>query len=140
MSTVRNILICCGMFWLSLWGAALLTPSFSKLNDGIVYGDGVLSALAMGVMSSMGRTLAAVVAGVCVALIISSRKPEIWAVIVGALYVIASPVRHHWGFPATGWDRLWQGVDLIFPCLACILAAFVVTRLRGNRDSIAKAS
>lgn len=134
MSTVRNILISCGVFWLSLLVAGLLIWPFSKINDGIIYGDGVLSAIAMGVMSSVARTIAAMFAGAFVTLIIPSRKPEGWALIVGVLYIIGAPVRFHWGNPATGFDRLWQGVSLVFPCLACFAVAVFVARLRRKKS------
>lgn len=134
MSRVQNILISFGVFWLSLWVAGVLAWPLGKLNDGIVYGGGVLSALAMGVMSSMGRTLAAVLAGVLVTVVVASRKSELWALIVAALYVVDAPVRHHWGYPATAWDRLWQSVDLLFPAVACIAAAVVTARLRTKRS------
>ncbi len=133
MTRIRNVLMSLGVFWASLWVARLLAWPFSRLNAGIVYGDSVLSALAMGVISSMGRTAAAVLAGVLVTVIVPSRKSELWALIVAVLCVVDAPVRHHWGYPASGWDRLWQGVDLVFPAIACIAAAVVTARLRGKR-------
>jgi len=134
MSKIQSILISFGVFWLSLWVAGVLAWPFAKLNDGIIYGDGVLNAVAMGVMSSMARTLAAVLAGVLVTLVIVSRKSQWWALIVAALYVVDAPVRHHWGRPATAWDRLWQGVDLLFPAVACIAAAVATARMRRKRS------
>jgi hypothetical protein len=135
MARLQNLLVSFGAFWLSLWVARFLAWPFAKLNEGIVYGDGVSSALAMGVMSSMGRTLAAVFAGVLVTVIVAGRKSELWALIVAVLYVVDAPVRHHWGYPATAWDRLWQTVDLVFPAVACIAAAFIIARLRRNRSN-----
>jgi hypothetical protein len=134
MSAIRNVLICFGVFWLSLWVAAVLARLLGTLNDGIVYGDGVLSALAMGVMSSMGRTLAAVLAGILITVVVASQKSELWALVVAALLVVDAPVRHHWGYPATAWDRLWQSVDLLFPAFACVLAAVLTAYLRRTRS------
>lgn len=133
MTRLQNLFVSFGAFWLSLWLARFLAWPFAKLNDGIVYGDGVLSALGLGVMSSMGRTLAAVLAGALVTVIVASRKSELWALIVAILYVVDAPVRHHWGYPATGWDRLWQSVDLAFPAIACIVAAVITARVLGRR-------
>jgi hypothetical protein len=135
MSAIRNILISFGVFWLSLWTVAPLGWPVAKLTNGIVYGDGVLSALAMGVMTSMGRTLAAILAGVLVTVIISGRKSELWALIVAVLYVVDAPLRRHWFQTPTSSDRLWQGIDLVFPAIACIVAAFIVARLRRNRSN-----
>jgi hypothetical protein len=136
MSTVRNILISFGVFWLSLWAARVLQlHSYDGVINAVVRDETVLSAFVMGVMSSLGRTLAAILAGILVTVIIASRKSELWAFIVALLYVIDAPVRHHWGSPATGWDRLWQSVDLVFPAVACIAAAIITARLRGNRSN-----
>jgi hypothetical protein len=49
-------------------------------------------------------------------------------------YIVAAPVRDHWGYPAAAWDRLWQSVDLVFPAVACIAAAVITTHLRGKTD------
>jgi hypothetical protein len=81
------------------------------------------------------RTVAAILAGVLVTLIVVSRKSELWALIVAVLYVVDVPVRHHWSSPATGWDRLWQSVDLVFPAVVSIAADFITARLRRNRGN-----
>ena len=134
MSGIRNVLISFGTFWISLWVAWVLQlPSYDKLINAVVRDETVLSAFVMGVMSSMGRTLAAVLAGILITVVVSSRKPQFWALIVAVLYVVDAPVRHHWGYPATGWDRLWQSVDLVFPAVACILAAVLTAHLRAKR-------
>lgn len=106
---------------------------FSKATDGIIYGDGVLDAIAMGVMTSLGRTLAAIVAGALVTLTAAGRKPERWALIVATLYAIDQPVRYHWRLPPTAWDRLWWSVHLLSPAIACIAAAFITARLQQNK-------
>ena len=135
MAAIRNLLISFGVFWLSIWVAWVLQrPSYDGLINIVVRDETVLSGLAMGVLSSMGRTLAAVLAGVLVTVVIAGRKSELWALIVAALYVIDAPVRHHWGYPATAWDRLWQSVDLLFPAAACIAVAFLTARLRRKRS------
>jgi hypothetical protein len=129
MPRVRNILITFGVFWLSLWTVAPLVWLFSKLNAGIIYGDSVLEAIAMGAMTSMGRSVAAILAGLLVTFTADGRKPERWALAIATLYVIDAPVRHHWHLGPTPWDRIWQTADLLFPALACIGAA-MTTRLR----------
>ena len=133
MSKVRNILISFGVFWLSLWVAWILQwPSYDRLINAVVRDETVLSAVAMGVMSSMGRTFAAVLAGVLVTVVAAGRKSHFWALIVAVLYVVDAPVLHHWGYAATAWDRLWQSVDLLFPAIACILGAVVIAHFRAK--------
>lgn len=133
MSRIQNVLTSFGAFWASLWIARLLGAAPDKLINAVIRDETVLSALAMGVLSSMGRSLAAALAGILVTLLIAGRKSWLWALIVAVLYVIDAPVRHHWGYPATGWDRLWQSVDLVFPAIACITAALIIARLRGKK-------
>jgi hypothetical protein len=134
MSAIRNALISFGVFWLSLWVAWALQFVYSvKLINAAVREETVLSALAMGVLSSLDRTVAAVLAGVFVTLIVASPKSKVWALVVAVLYVVDAPVRHHWGYPATGWDRLWQGVDLVFPAIACLAAALITAHIRRKR-------
>jgi hypothetical protein len=136
MSKVRNILISFGVFWLSVWMAVPLTWLSGKLNDRIIYGDSALEAIAMGMMTSLGRAFAAILAGAVVTLIVAGRKPERWAFVIAILYVIDAPVRHHWHLPPTGWDRLWQSVDLLFPAIVCIAAAFMTARFRRPRGGV----
>ena len=128
----QNFLISCGVFWLSLLLVGRLARFFGWLNEGVIYGDSLFSGIAMGVMTSMGRTIAAIVAGTLVTLIVSSRKPERWALVVATLYVVGARVSFHWENPPTAFDRLWQCVNLLFPALACIVAAGVTARFRNR--------
>lgn len=116
--------------WLIRWGAVWLDSLFSKATDRIIYGDGVLYAIAMGVMTSMGRTVAAILAGVLVAVAVVSRKPERWALIIATLYVVGPGLRTHWHLPPTVLDRVWQSADVLFPAIACMAAAAMTVRLR----------
>jgi hypothetical protein len=130
MTRVQNILISCGAFWLSLYMILPLAWIFGRLNDRIIYGDGVLDAIAMGTMTSLGRSCAAALAGAIVCLTVAGKKPERWAFLVAILYVVAAPVRYHWNSPATQWDRLWQGINLVFPAFICVASAFLTMRCR----------
>jgi hypothetical protein len=135
MLGTRNALISFGVFWLSLWVAWILQlPSSDRLINAVVRDETVLSALAMGVLSSMGRTVAVVLAGALVTVTVVSRRSGLWALLVAVLYVVDAPVRHHWGYPATGWDQLWQTVDLVFPAVACIAAAVITAHLQRKRS------
>jgi hypothetical protein len=86
----------------------------------------------MGLMTSLGRTVAAALAGILVSFIIEERA-EIWVLIVGLLWAVDAPVRTHWVHPPTDWDRLWQTMDLLFPSLACIAAAILTSYFLRKR-------
>ena len=134
MSRTQKVFITLGVFWLSVWVAAALGWPLSKLTNRITYADTIFSAIALGFMNSLGRTLAAILAGVLVTTVVGGRKSQFWALIVAVLYVVDAPVRLHWGYPATDWDRLWQSVSVVIPAIACILAAFVTARVRRKRE------
>ncbi len=131
----QNFLISFGVFWLSLLPVGFLAGVFQKLDDGIRYGDSLYSAIAMGVMTSLGQTVAAILAGVLVTLAVSSRKPERWALVVATLYVVDAPVSFHWGAPPMLFHRLWQSVTVLFPAVACVAAAAITARLRRSRGA-----
>lgn len=130
-TVIRNLLTAFGTFWLSLWTVGGLGALFGRFNNGIIYDDNLLSAVAMGVMTSMGRSVAAILAATVVMVSADSGKPEAWASIIALLYVIDAPVRYGPYYVApTGWDHLWRGVDLLFPGIACLLGVAVVAHFR----------
>lgn len=131
----QNLLISFGVFWLSFLPVRLLAGFFQGLNDGIKYGDSLYSAIAMGIMTSLGRTVAAILAGVLVALAVSGRKPARWALVLATLYVVDARVSFHWEAPPMAFDRLWQSVNLLFPAVACIAAAAITARLRPSNGA-----
>jgi hypothetical protein len=136
MTLVRNILITLGAFLLSVWMVVPLAWLFGKLNSRIIYGDGVLDAIAMGIMTSLGRAFAAIVAAAIVTLTTTGRRPERWGLILAILYVVDAPVRFHWHLPLTGWDRLWQSISLLFPAFACLGSAFMTARFWRTPGSV----
>jgi hypothetical protein len=137
MSKARNVLIALGAFWLSLWAVPWLSLAFGKLNSKIIYDSVWFEAIAMGMMTSMGRAFAASLASVITTMAVDARKPERWALIVAVLYVVDAPVRHGaWHIAPTAWDRGWQAVDLIWPAVACLVSAIAASRFRQKRIAI----
>jgi hypothetical protein len=134
MTTIRNILICIGAYWLTRWLVGPLDLLFSKFTDRIIYGDSVLYAIAMGVATSLPRTVAAILAGVLIVFIAIDVNPERWSLLVAALYVLFSGLRVHWFLPPTPWYRVWQITNVLFPAIACIIAAFATAAIRGKRS------
>jgi hypothetical protein len=106
----------------------------SKINNGTTYTDGILDGLALGALIDLHRTLAAIIAGVLVTLVIASRKSELWSIIIALLYLVDAP-RNHWKIPLSRWDRLWQTEALILRAVCCIVAAFVTAHLQRKRGN-----
>ena len=132
--TVRNILIAFGAFYFSLWTAPLFSWPFDKLNRHFTYSENLVSAVMMGVMISMGRAVSAILAAAIVYMSADSETPERWAYIVAALYAMDASVRYfRRNVPPTVWDRVWRGVDLLFPAIACVIGAIVIAHYRSEK-------
>jgi hypothetical protein len=132
---IRNILVAFGAFYLSLWTAPLFSWPFEKLNNHFTYSsENVVSAVMMGVMLSMGRAVSAALAAALGCVSADGETPERWGYIVAVLYVAYASVRAiRWNVPPTVWDRLWQGVDRLFPAIACVIAAIVIAHYRRKK-------
>ena len=130
MSWVRNLLISFGVFWLSGWTILLFAWPIAKITNGIIYGPGVLSAVAMGVVTSMDSAVAAALAAVLATFAVPSPRPERWVFIVAMLYAVDSGRFGRWHVPPTAWDHLWQATTILFPAVACVSVAFVIAHLR----------
>jgi hypothetical protein len=133
MSWIQKTLIAFGAFWLSLWVALVIGWPLDKLTNRVTYTDTIFNAFALGVINSLDRTLAAMLTGILVTVVISGRRSELWAIIVAVLYLLVDVHRFHRLIHPTGWDRIWQSVALVSPALACLAAAFITARFRRNR-------
>src|SRR5260370_40414039 len=131
MSWIRKSLVAFGVFWVSFWVNALIGWPLSKLTSRMTYTNTLFDAFALGIMNSLARAITAILAGVLLTFAVDGRKSELWAVSLAGLYLIYTP-RFHWVIRPTDWDRLWQGIDLVFPPIACIAAAFVTARVRSR--------
>jgi hypothetical protein len=129
---LKNILIAVGSYWLSTWAVVPLGMLFGKITDHIIYGDGILAAVFMGVMLSLGRSVAAAAARICVTLVADGKNPEFWAIIPSVLYATRL-FRNHFHASPTSWEYVWVCVDKFFPAVVCIAAAFLVARV-GRRQ------
>jgi hypothetical protein len=125
---LKNALIAAGSYWLSTWAVVPLGMLFGKITNHILYGDSVLAAILMGVILSLGRSVAAAAAGICVALVADGKNPEFWAIIPSVLYATRL-FRYHFHASPTTWDYVSVYVEKFFPAFACIAAAFLVARV-----------
>jgi hypothetical protein len=119
-----------GAYWLSTWAIVPLEVFFGKFEHGMVYGNSILAAIAMGVMFSLARSVSAGAAGICVTLVADSKKSELWAIIPAVLYA----TRHfRSSLPPSTWYRVMLNTERFLPAIVCIIAAFLVGRLRSGR-------
>ena len=129
MATLRNFLIAVGLYYLSTWLAIPLSMVFPNAH---VYGESPLDAIVLGAELGMGRAVAAACAGILVMLLVTGRKSERWAFVVAALYLIL--IRHSRSSGQLGaWDRMVFDVDIVFPAVLCVAAAYIVAHLQKKR-------
>jgi hypothetical protein len=128
---LKNALIAVGSYWLSTWAVVPLGMLFGKITNHITYGDSVPAAILMGVMLSLGRSVAAAAAGICVALVADGKNPVFWAIIPSVLYATRL-FRYHFYASPTSWDYVSVYIEKFFPAVVCIAAAFLIARV-GRR-------
>jgi hypothetical protein len=135
MSSFQKLLMTFGAFGLSTQTIALFAWIFMKLNNGIIYGDGLLNAVAMGMMISMGSALSAALGAALVSSSLDSPKPVRWAFIVAFLYVLLETKRliFHSHSSAGRWYAWLNGAINVWPALLSITAAVAVARLWRKR-------
>lgn len=135
MTVVRNLLITCGAFWLSLWIRAALDPLFGKLNEGIIYGDSQMAAVALGVALSLANAVAAIIAAGIVIVSVDSPRPLRWAACIALFYGIFEIPR--WtGITLTEWLRVMRGSQLLFPSVACLLGLATIAYFRREKSAL----
>jgi hypothetical protein len=124
VKTVRNILISIGAFWLSVLFVAPFDRMFSKMTDWIMFENGPFFKTELGIMSSLGSAFAAMIGGSIATLTVDARKPQLWAVAIALLYVVNTLLQ----IQPTTWIREWLSANLLIPTLACMGAAFLISR------------
>lgn len=125
-SDLRNILVCMGAYYLSLWAAYPLILAVSKLTVQINFGSGVGISL----LINFPLALVAFGVGVCVVLLVESRRPLPWIVLPAALYISSGFRGWHWAQPTIHADLIDQLVAALFPALMCIVGAITGARWR----------
>jgi hypothetical protein len=133
----RNILVVCGIYYLSVWLAYLLGLALDPVVNRFanVYSENVLTALYMGIVVWWDRTVAAIIAGAAVTLIVHGHRSWLWALVIAPLYAIDYGVHDHWVVPPAAWDRLWVRIGHFSPVVACIVAAFITAYFRRRAKS-----
>jgi hypothetical protein len=138
MSWVRNFLIAIGAFWLSHEPVALVAWPFMLANNGVIYGDSIISAIANGLVSGMGRAVCAGLGATVVTLSAAGEKPQRWASIVAVLYVFAARPHYHWTGSSTKWLLISQGVDVLWPAIVCLAVATIVGKKKLGHPNAGK--
>jgi hypothetical protein len=127
---LRNVAVSAGAYYFSLWVTPLLAWGFWKLLSRPVHpyrGDFVEKML-MPLAVHLPAALVAVAIGALVVWLVESQTPVSWAALPAALFAYFGYTGHHWSIQPSLMDRIGQVIGALFPALACIGGAIVVTR------------
>ncbi len=134
MRWVRNLLICVGAYWISHYPLVFVSLVFDRLGSGVAYTENVFTVIAMGALWSLGRSICAAFGAAIVTLAVEDSKPYRWAVVVAVMYVIFGRAKFHWGVKPTGWDRVYEVSNTLWPAVVCISVAFLCWRVMRRRS------
>ncbi len=126
----RNLLVGAGAYYLSWFVASPLAVGFGKLTKGITYRGDFEGDILMPIVIRLPTALIAVVVGASVVWLVESDRPIRWAVVPTFLYALAVFRTGDWPSPLTLMDRVGQTIALLFPAIACMVAAIFAARRR----------
>jgi hypothetical protein len=129
-STIKNILVVAGAYYLSLWIAPPVALLFGKATRWIHYEGAFAAAVLLPLVVSMPFAFVAGWVGAIIAFLVESKRPVLWAFLPAALYAGFSYCGQSWVRPPTASDRVAQIIGSLFPAASCIAGAPVGLRQR----------
>lgn len=126
----RNLLVGAGAYYLSLFVANPLAVGFGKLTKGITYSGDFQGDILMPIVIRLPTAIIAVVVGASVVWVVESDRPIRWAMVPTFLYALAVFRTDDWPPPLSLMDRVGQTIALLFPAVACMVAAIFAARRR----------
>jgi hypothetical protein len=127
-TSVRNVLICAGAFYASLWVVPPVTMAFAPITSRLTFLEGFETALIMPLVLGIPLALVAAGAGALTTWLAESDHAWRWAVFPAVLYAVFSFIGHHWFVPPKIDQRVGQTVQALLPAVACVLGAIFVER------------
>ena len=129
--TVKNFLVCAGIYYLTHWMALPLAFAFGKLTQGIIYHGDFQGAVIAPLVLHLNIALVAALAGASIIWLIDSPRPLNWVLLVALLYVFFGFFGYHWAHAPTIHDRVFETVGALFPGITCFLGGIVASRWRS---------
>lgn len=128
--TVRNLLICVGIYYLSRWVALPLAFAFGKLTQGRIYHGDFQSDFVAPLILHLHIALIAALVGALVIWLVDSSRPLLWSMFLALLYVVFGFFGYHWAHTPTLGDRVFEIVGAVFPGVTCLIGGIIASRLR----------
>src|SRR6266478_2768893 len=93
---IRNLLIGCGVYYLSWWVADPLAFVYGKLTERIIYRGEFAGPVLMPLGMTVPYALVSFGVGASFAWLVDSDRPLRWAIFPAALYVFFGTIGFHW--------------------------------------------
>ena len=129
--TVKNLLICVGIYYISRWVTVPIAIAFGKLTQGIIYSGEFEGAVVMPLILHLPAALVAAGAGGSVFCLVDSSRPLRWVLFTALIYACFGFLGYHWSHPSWLHDRLFQVVGALFPVITCLLGGIMAGRRRA---------
>jgi len=130
--TVKNLLICAGLYYLSRWIVFPLALGYGKLTDRKIFSGNFEGDVVMPLVLHVPIALVAAGAGVSVILLVDSARPLRWVMFPALLYAFFGFLGYHWAHPPLLHDRVFQAIGALFPAVTCVLGGIMASRQRGT--------
>lgn len=135
-SAATNLVVGCGLYYLSWWVAPPLAFAYGKLTERIIYHGEVASKLILPLVLTVPYAVVAAGVGACVAWLVDSERPIRWAMVPAALYIFFGIMDYHWTRPPELLDRVAQIIDAAFMAIACLGGSMIVVRRRATSQQL----
>jgi hypothetical protein len=128
--TVKNLLICAGVYYLSRWVVLPLAFGFGKLTQGIIYTGNFKQAVVAPLVLHLPLALVAAGVGASAIWLVDSTRPLSCVTFPALLYLVFGFLGYHWAHRPLLHDRVFQTVGALFPALTCVLGGILTNRRR----------
>jgi hypothetical protein len=124
-STVQNMLIVLGCYWLAMWVVVPIAIIHGKITNGIIY-SGTLGALLMYIVTAIPVALSASGAGILCIYSLDGASRKNWLFFLALLFAVFNFTSFHWVKKPEIIDLVFQGVESIIPAISCYLSGIII--------------
>lgn len=137
-TTLANLLIAIGAYYLSWWIIGPLSFAWGQLTQRIVYSGSFAGFVIMPLVVRAPVALVAAATGASVIYLVQSDQPMIWNLLLALLYALFQFVGHHNSHSALPIDWAFRIVGALFTALACIVGGIFAIRHLKNPSNTQK--
>ncbi len=125
-STVRNVLIVFGCYWLAMWGVVPIAIIYGKITSGIIY-SGEIGILLMYIVTAIPVAIVASGAGILCVYSLEVVSHRNWLFFLTLLFAVFNFISFHWAKEPGIIDLISQSVHSIIPAISCYLSGIIIS-------------